>query len=535
MSSVQYLREFINERLTAAAEQIFLEFEKTIVQYEEEIDRQRRLLDITWKPQIKLHRTELPQHYGCKKTSSSVDQEEPEPPQIKEEQEELCSSQGGEQLGLKEETDTFMVTAAEREHSEPEPHREQLLSQDPDTLMFIQSKSKEILADINESVQYEEEIDRQRRLLDITWKPDIKLHRTDVPQQHVFKEEEVHTDQHLWNQERSSSLDQEEPEPPQIKEEQEELCSSQEGEQLGLKEETDTFMVTATYEESEQNDPESNSNHLLSHSSAVAESQNQEGSMDVDSGSTRNRNKSQNNVVDSPTSKNQCNSDKCKKSLECDICGKVFKQNYEMKRHYTVHTGEKPYFCKTCGKGFTQRGALTYHMRIHTGEKPYSCKTCGKMFAYSSDSLKHRRIHTGEKPYPCKTCLKMFACSSSLSIHMRTHTGEKPYHCKTCGKMFASRNYLLKHTRTHTGEKPYLCNSCGKMFACNSSLLKHMRTHTGEKPYTCKTCGKMFRCSSHLLVHIRTHTGERPYHCKTCGKMFMSSSHLLRHMKTHTG
>ncbi|XP_063317299.1 zinc finger protein 260-like [Pelmatolapia mariae] len=561
MPSVQSLREFINERLTAAAEQIFLEFEKTIVQYEEEIDRQRRLLDITWKPQIKLHRTELPQHYVCKKTSSSLDQEEPEPPQIKEEQEELCSSQEGEQLGLKEETDTFMVTAAEEgdhsepdmeqlfsrgpdafmvtaaeegDHSEPEAHREQLLSQDPDTLIFIQSKSKEILADINESVQYEEEIDRQRRLLDITWKPEIKLHRTDVPQQPFFKEE-VHTEQQLWNQERSSSLDQEEPEPPQIKEEQEELCSSQEGEQLGLKEEPDTFMVTAAYEEREQNEPESNSNHLLSHSSAVAESQNQEGSMDVDSGSNRNRNKSHSNAVDSPTSKIQCNSDKCKKSLECDICGKVFKQNYEMKRHYTVHTGEKPYFCKTCGKGFTQRGALTYHMRIHTGEKPYSCKTCGKMFAYSSDSLKHRRIHTGEKPYPCKTCLKMFACSSSLSIHMRTHTGEKPYHCKTCGKMFASRNYLLKHTRTHTGEKPYLCNSCGKMFACNSSLLKHMRTHTGEKPYTCKTCGKMFRCSSHLLVHIRTHTGERPYHCKTCGKMFMSSSHLLRHMKTHTG
>ncbi|XP_063317334.1 uncharacterized protein LOC134616396 isoform X2 [Pelmatolapia mariae] len=59
MPSVQSLREFINERLTAAAEQIFLEFEKTIVQYEEEIDRQRRLLDITWKPQIKLHRTAL--------------------------------------------------------------------------------------------------------------------------------------------------------------------------------------------------------------------------------------------------------------------------------------------------------------------------------------------------------------------------------------------------------------------------------------------------------------------------------------------
>ncbi|XP_041849461.1 heat shock cognate 71 kDa protein-like isoform X2 [Melanotaenia boesemani] len=62
MSSVQHLREFISERLTAAAEEIFTEFEKTIVQYEEEIDRQRRLLDITWNPQIKLIRTAAQQH-----------------------------------------------------------------------------------------------------------------------------------------------------------------------------------------------------------------------------------------------------------------------------------------------------------------------------------------------------------------------------------------------------------------------------------------------------------------------------------------
>ena len=57
MSSVQCLRDFVNERLTAAAEDIFRVFEQTIVEYEEEIDRQRRLLDIVWKPEIKLHRT----------------------------------------------------------------------------------------------------------------------------------------------------------------------------------------------------------------------------------------------------------------------------------------------------------------------------------------------------------------------------------------------------------------------------------------------------------------------------------------------
>ncbi|XP_037553718.1 rho GTPase-activating protein gacV-like, partial [Nematolebias whitei] len=143
MSSVQSLREFISERLTAAAEEIFTEFEKTIVQYEEVIDRQRRLLDISWKPQINPHAAgpELPQHCVWKEevltdqqlynqeSNSSLDQEEPEPSQNEDDQEEpepspieddqeepessqneddqeeICSSQDEEQLSLKQEYD----------------------------------------------------------------------------------------------------------------------------------------------------------------------------------------------------------------------------------------------------------------------------------------------------------------------------------------------------------------------------------------------------------------------------------------------
>ncbi|XP_041672097.1 uncharacterized protein LOC121528640 isoform X2 [Cheilinus undulatus] len=69
------------------------------------------------------------------------------------------------------------------------------------------------------AVEDEAEIDRQRRMLDIVWKPHILLYRIDVPQQHVCKEQE--DEQQLCHQERKSSLDQEEPEPPQMKEEQE--------------------------------------------------------------------------------------------------------------------------------------------------------------------------------------------------------------------------------------------------------------------------------------------------------------------------
>ncbi len=53
MSSVVSFREFVNERLTAAAEEIFEVFKQTVMKYEEEIDHQRKLLDIVCKPEIR--------------------------------------------------------------------------------------------------------------------------------------------------------------------------------------------------------------------------------------------------------------------------------------------------------------------------------------------------------------------------------------------------------------------------------------------------------------------------------------------------
>ncbi|KAM9365955.1 uncharacterized protein KZ484_012073 [Pholidichthys leucotaenia] len=106
--------------------------------------------------------------------------------------------------------------------------------------------------------QYEEEIDRQRRLLNMHWCSQIKSHRIDFSQQPECKAEEVVTEQQLWNQKRNSVLDQEEPEAPQVKEEQEELCISQEGEQLVVKLEADPFTVTLVCEEKQQSEAEPN-------------------------------------------------------------------------------------------------------------------------------------------------------------------------------------------------------------------------------------------------------------------------------------
>ncbi|XP_054482816.1 uncharacterized protein LOC129116576, partial [Anoplopoma fimbria] len=167
--------------------------------------------------------------------------------------------------------------------------------------------------------QYEEEVDRQRRLLDVVWKPAIKLHRIELPKQHVCKEEEVLSDQQLCVQERNSSLDQEDPEPPQVKEEQEEPCTSQEGEQPELKQDTLTLMLTPISKEKDHSEPEPTSDHqLLSHNSHVVESQDQKGGEHGSSESTSNA--------------------EPKPLFKCDTCAKEFKFKSSFYRHLRTHT-----------------------------------------------------------------------------------------------------------------------------------------------------------------------------------------------------
>uniref|UniRef100_UPI0037E867AE zinc finger protein 37 homolog n=1 Tax=Semicossyphus pulcher TaxID=241346 RepID=UPI0037E867AE len=312
-------------------------------------------------------------------------------------------------------------------------------------------------------VEYEQELDRQRRLLDFVWKPHVKLERIELPQQYVRREEEVFDGQQLCNQERNFSLDQG---PPEIKEEQEELCSSQEGEQLILKQEADTFMLISTYVESDHSESGPKRDHLLlSHNSDVAENQDPIGGKHGDPGATRdaelelrkgceNSIGHRNTVYKSNLSDFHFDTHTGKTAFKCDTCGKTFKSRSGFQRHINVHTDEKPYLCKTCGKGFKCNSQLRIHMRMHTGEKPYSCKTCGKDFRHSGNLRIHMRTHTGEKPYSCKTCGKDFRHSGNLRIHMRTHTDEKPYSCKICGKDFKWNSQLTIHMRGHVLEKP---------------------------------------------------------------------------------
>lgn len=102
MSQIEMLRLLITQRLTAAAEEIFGVFGRTIADYEEqisrselEISRQRRLLDLSRKPRVSL-RTAL-----CEQQDWSSGLSDAEAPPIKQEQEEAWPAQREEHNNVK--------------------------------------------------------------------------------------------------------------------------------------------------------------------------------------------------------------------------------------------------------------------------------------------------------------------------------------------------------------------------------------------------------------------------------------------------
>ncbi|XP_043991189.1 zinc finger and SCAN domain-containing protein 2-like [Gambusia affinis] len=433
MSSVQHLREFIRERLTAAAQEIFTEVEKTIICYEEELDAQRRMMGINWKPEIKLHRI------GSELQRQSSDLRQPS---VSNEEE---------------------VSAIQQDCSKT-------------------SRSSQDQKEAEHQWTEEEQMEPQQK-----WMKEEE----EEPEPTLLKHEEMEYPlTNVKEDELDSSVLQHEQQPPEhlpTGQNQKNLCSSQEGEQL-VQKQFAALIETSTLQEDDMNEEERRTEQLSLHISPVVESKDQEGSS-------------------SSVSESQAGTRTNIRSFKCDICGRCYTQMYNLKSHYITHAVERPVSCETCGKSFPPRD-LIHHKKVHASERPFSCQSCGQSFSQMNNLNRHVKIHTGVKPFSCQSCGKCFSRISNLNRHVKIHTGVKPFSCQSCGKCFSRISHLNDHKTIHTGEKPFSCQLCGKNFSRVSYLNLHQAVHTGKKPYSCVSCGKGFSRITHLNRHKKSHRGE---------------------------
>ncbi|XP_041664508.1 zinc finger protein 550-like [Cheilinus undulatus] len=356
MSKVQMLRSLVNQRLTAAAEEIFELFERTIAEYEEELGRskenQRKGVEAAINPGEELHRADVQQLMMTKeealpdqwKWSHSPDHKEPpETVHIKEEWDGVWTQKRGQLLQEAEEANLKMSTFS------PVPMKTEADDEEPQSSQHHQGRSplKETDADGQ---------DFGGSGVDRDFNPEDHL-------QYAIYDETL---QSFESETDDSNCDWDETWEPRS-------CFN-------------------TLRNKNRSDVKCNTGNT---SVCSFES----------STSTRTEEQLTNGFLVG------------EKPFSCSVCGKRYPRQRNLKQHMLRHSREKPFSCSVCNKSFIWKKEMMTHMRFHTGEKPFSCSICGKRFALHVHLRQHSTVHTKEKPFSCRVCDKRFTRLSYIKKH----------------------------------------------------------------------------------------------------------------------
>ena len=80
----------------------------------------------------------------------------------------------------------------------------------------------------------------------------------------------------------------------------------------------------------------------------------------------------------------------CSKTLEC--CGILFATKASLREHAMIFHYHG-YTCYYCGRRFCRKALLKRHLSVHNGQKDFVCSVCDYATSHKSNLERHRKVH----------------------------------------------------------------------------------------------------------------------------------------------
>lgn len=252
----------------------------------------------------------------------------------------------------------------------------------------------------------------------------------------------------------------------------------------------------------------------------------------------------------------------------CAICNKQFKNNYNLRRHQSVHTGVRmkdrareqaegakeavvgqvaavaPPVMTVGAEGRAERTTVPLsllHLSVPPTLDPPGVLAGAQhppLVSQDGEGVAMPNVMANLNPHAPPPAAVVMATGTTVQRPANSNPNpvRKNHACETCGKAFRDVYHLNRHRLSHSDEKPFSCPICQQRFKRKDRMSHHVRSHQGgvEKPYVCPHCSKAFSRPDHLNSHVRqVHSSERPFKCPTCESSFATKDRLRAHMIRH--
>ncbi|KAK7071706.1 hypothetical protein SK128_010456, partial [Halocaridina rubra] len=231
-----------------------------------------------------------------------------------------------------------------------------------------------------------------------------------------------------------------------------------------------------------------------------------------------------------------------------------------------VGSKKKKFVCKRCGMHLCKKLDYIHHVKAHQ-KKLFECDVCGKAYTRNSNLKKHpckgyrdepKEESNGQRKLSGSVENKEFnntlngdeldsdsdvGVSTELNSSMPALSltkigiatkGKNPLNVTVASDNRASLNKELESLKN----KSFVCKKCGLRLSKRVDYIHHVKSHK-KKLFGCVVCGKSYTRNSNLKKHScrgfhdDANSEKQKFNCMTCQLSFPSPEDLDEHILTH--